>query len=140
MQVVSIFLLIIGFLVMVAGAVQLTQATVGVGLVGIACFFAIVARLAQAATSPAAAAPRAVVADSRRVARRLLPPPTGEWPPRTGEKLRVAHDLELATEPDGNAPAVGILTAGTQFVVVRTERDWLYAQSADSGIEGWIQV
>ena len=44
----SIFLVILGLLVVLGGILSLTQATLGVGLIAIGCFLAILARLAQA--------------------------------------------------------------------------------------------
>ena len=44
----SIFLVILGILVVLGGILSLTQATMGVGLIAIGCFLAILARLAQA--------------------------------------------------------------------------------------------
>jgi hypothetical protein len=44
----SIFLVVLGLLVVLGGILSLTQATLGVGLIAIGCFLAILARLAQA--------------------------------------------------------------------------------------------
>jgi len=44
----SIFLVILGLLVVLGGILSLTQATLGVGLIAIGCLLAILARLAQA--------------------------------------------------------------------------------------------
>ena len=44
----SAVLMILGILVVLIGAVSLSQATMGVGLVAIGCFLGILARLAQA--------------------------------------------------------------------------------------------
>ncbi|WP_158606133.1 hypothetical protein [Simplicispira hankyongi] len=44
----SIFLVILGILVVIGGILSLSQATLGVGLIAIGCFLAILARLAQA--------------------------------------------------------------------------------------------
>lgn len=52
--------LVIGFALAVFGVMSLSEATMGVGLIGLACFFGIVARLAQARTlaTEAAKAPK----------------------------------------------------------------------------------
>jgi len=44
----SIFLVILGLLVVLGGILSLNQVTLGVGLIAIGCFLAILARLAQA--------------------------------------------------------------------------------------------
>ena len=44
----SAILMILGILAVVVGALSLSQATMGVGIIAIGCFLAILARLAQA--------------------------------------------------------------------------------------------
>ena len=44
----SAILMILGILAVVIGALSLSQATMGVGVIAIGCFLAILARLAQA--------------------------------------------------------------------------------------------
>jgi hypothetical protein len=44
----DILLLVIGFIVLLIGFFNLSNATIGVGICAIACFFAILARIAQA--------------------------------------------------------------------------------------------
>jgi uncharacterized membrane protein YiaA len=46
----EIVLLVIAFIVLIIGFFNLTNATLGVGICAIACFFAILARLAQASS------------------------------------------------------------------------------------------
>ena len=45
----TVFLVVISLLVVVIGALSLSKATMGVGMIAIGCFIAILARLAQAA-------------------------------------------------------------------------------------------
>jgi hypothetical protein len=63
-----VVLLILGSVALVAGVLSLSQATSGVGLIAVACFFAICARIAQASPGHVTAAAARVDAEARDAA------------------------------------------------------------------------
>lgn len=90
-------LLGLSIIALLIGALTLTQATQGVGAICIACWFAILARIAQASASGAAPKPAKASASMKRC------PQCDDW---NGADAAVCKHCKLPFEPpaDPNAP------------------------------------
>lgn len=135
---VTVLLILIGIAVALIGAFTLTQATQGVGLLAIACFLAILARMSQAAGHQAQLSNSVPRVEGG--AGFLRPPDDGEWPPKSGERLRLPKPLELRATADLDAARTGAIPPNTRFVVLTVRPRWLFVQTEDGRTEGWVET
>jgi hypothetical protein len=129
-------LVCIGILLLVIAIFNVTNATTGVALVGAACFFGILARMAQAdelqrqllwhqnrRLAPAAA-----------VRAQVLP---GGWQPSISERIVLPFAVNLYEAMDRQSQKKAV-RSGVAVLVVEVRPGWLFVQTEDASTEGWV--
>jgi hypothetical protein len=133
----SVALVVLACGVAALGMFLLTPATQGVGVLALACLFAIFARIAQAASRESK--PHPAEATSTPVGF-IRPPANGPWPPAVGERMSLRSAIELRATPNRDGVRAGIIPANARFAIVTVQPGWLFVQSEDGQTEGWLQI
>lgn len=122
----------------VVGLLTLTQATQGVGFIGLACLLAILARILQAEGHHTQGTRQRIIAEPR--AGFIRPPAEGIWPPKTGEVLALSVPLDLRGTASREAPWTGSIPPRIRFTMLTVQGNWLYVQTVDGRTEGWAET